>query len=93
MSSHKDISYSLRYWDKVTSKLNMVYLVKEANQPTEHEIASPSCKRPPEGASFEISTRKLMPFQVETSASTSSGTKKSRSNEEIAGELKKLVTK
>ena len=93
--AHKDNSYSLRYWDKVTSKLNMVYKVREANQPTEHEIASLSCKRPPETerASFEISSRKLMPFQVETSASTSSGVKKSLSSEEIACELKKLVTK
>ena len=79
--AHQDISLSVRYWDKIN--LNMVFKIKEANQPNVHKL---SCTRPPERAS------QSMQLQLEASESTTNGRKKSLSNEEIATELKKLVS-
>ena len=70
----------------------MVYKVREANQPIEPAIASLTCMRSPERASFDLSPRNMSPFQLEALASTARGIKKNLSNEDIVDELKKLVS-
>ena len=79
----------LRYWEKVSSKLNMVCGVKEANQSSDTAICSLSCMTPNQD-SFALYSHNLSPTQLE--AKTSTGKKKILSDEDIADELKKLVT-
>ena len=81
----------LRYWDKVSSKLNVVCEAKGANQSSEIAICSFSCVTPNRESSYGILSHNLSPTQLE--AKTSTGTKKILSDEDIAEELKKLVNK
>ena len=81
----------LRHWDNVASKLNVVCEAKEANHSSETVISSLSCAGPNQ-ASLVLPSHILSAFQLEGKKSHAHGTKKILLDEDIADELKKLVT-